>query len=153
MSFERLPHAFAKEVLPNMDPLTFDHVRQSYGRCIAQLGFFDRFYELFLASSDRIPEMFKNTDFVKQKDLLKEGIALVVMFAKNETSPLVKGKLQHIGTRHSRGDLNITEDMYPLWIESLIHTIREYDGKFTPQLEEEWRQVMVPAIEYLKALH
>ncbi len=39
-----------------------DLVMQSYGRCCASSGFFDSFYQYFLASSPEIREKFANTN-------------------------------------------------------------------------------------------
>jgi len=43
----------------------------SLERCTRASGFLDRFYELFLASSEEVAKKFKHTDFRKQKRALK----------------------------------------------------------------------------------
>lgn len=40
--------------------------------------------------------------------------------------------------------------MYKFWVESLIETVRFFEGKnFTKDLEENWRRVLKPAIDLL----
>lgn len=134
-----------------MDADTIARVRQSYGRCIAQPDFMEGFYSNFLSSSPEIPAMFQNTNFSKQKTLLKDSIALVFMFAKDDKNTSVRKQLLHIGERHSRSQLNVAAHLYPFWINSLIKTISIYDTKFSPELEKEWRAIAVVAIEFLKS--
>jgi hypothetical protein len=38
-------------------------VEASYDRCLENDGFYDTFYEKFLAKSEEIPPLFANTDF------------------------------------------------------------------------------------------
>lgn len=44
--------------------------KDSFGRCISTPQFIDRFYEIFLASHPAVKPMFRNTNFVQQKELL-----------------------------------------------------------------------------------
>lgn len=48
-----------------------DIVMQSYGRCCASDGFFDSFYDHFLASSPEVRDKFANTHMPGQKLLLR----------------------------------------------------------------------------------
>ena len=51
-----------------------DIVMQSYGRCCASDGFFDSFYDHFLATSPEVRDIFANTNMAGQKLLLRQGI-------------------------------------------------------------------------------
>lgn len=127
-------------------------VQQSYGRCCLQVDFWDRFYDTFLKSSPEIAEKFKNTDFTKQKEIIKTSLNFVIMFAKDENNSFAKTKLESVGDIHSRGRVNIAPTMYKLWIDSLLATIAHYEGeKFTPELQQSWREILHPAIELLKS--
>jgi hemoglobin-like flavoprotein len=128
-------------------------VNQSYGRCTADPLFFDSFYENFMKSSPAIAAMFKNTDFKKQKEMLRSTITFVIMYAKDPAGGFVGEKLRHVGNIHSRGKLNVAPNMYPLWIESLLMTVKRHDKQCTPEVERSWRQVLVPAIDLLKSLY
>ena len=50
-----------------------DIVMQSYGRCCASDGFFDSFYDHFLATSPEVRDKFANTNMAGQKLLLRQG--------------------------------------------------------------------------------
>lgn len=126
-------------------------VKQSYGRCLVNTQFFDTFYDIFLKSSDKIPPMFKNTDFEKQKAVLRSTVTFVIMHAADTNAAFAKDKLQYVGDIHSRGKLNVAPELYPLWETSLMETIKQYDPEYTPELEKKWHQVLTPAIELLKS--
>ncbi len=59
-----------------------DIVMQSYGRCCASDGFFDSFYDHFLATSPEVRDKFANTNMAGQKLLLRQGILNVVLYAR-----------------------------------------------------------------------
>ena len=128
-------------------------VRKSYGRVVAKAGFLDSFYDLFIRSSPKIEVMFLKTDFAKQKELLRDGLALIFMFARDQESALVKDKLTHIGMIHSRNRVNVHPELYELWIASLMGALAMYDVQFNSKLEAEWRQVLRPTLDYLISLY
>ncbi|MEI6712237.1 MAG: ATP-binding protein [Verrucomicrobiota bacterium] len=128
-------------------------VRKSYGRCIAKTAFLDTFYAAFLHSSPEIEKMFRKTDLKKQKELLKHGLAILFMFARNPNATLAREKLTHIGMIHSRNRFNVKPNLYPFWISSLIDTVAIYDDQFTPKLGTEWKAALKPAIDYLISLY
>lgn len=128
---------------------TVNRVNLSYGRCSMKPEFFDTFYDIFLKSSDAIAAMFKNTDFTKQKALLKSGIAFTLMYAKDEKAAFAKMKLDHIGDIHKRGHRDVPPNMYPLWIDSLMKSVKQHDPEFSPALEQDWRTTIKPAIDLL----
>ena len=49
----------------------YEDLQQSYGRCLRDKHFIERFYQTFLASSPAIPPMFQTTDFNKQRMALR----------------------------------------------------------------------------------
>lgn len=118
----------------------------SLERCTARPGFFDRFYERFLASSEDVREKFKNTDFRKQKRALRTS--LFMMMHRN---PEVDIHLERIARLHSRSERDIRPHLYGLWLDCLVATAREFDPLFTPEAEHAWRQVLRPGVEFMKA--
>jgi len=116
----------------------------SYRRCQSE-GFFRAFYDRLLASDPRIPPMFAKTDFTKQTKLLQHGIGLLFVFAKRGNPSIV----DRIAVRHSRHQVPVPADMYPLWVESLVATVREYDPRCSPAVEQAWRQAVSPGIAYI----
>ncbi len=123
-------------------------VMQSYGRCCMVPSFFDDFYQTFLASHPDLPPMFANTDFSKQKSLLKAGINFAIMFGQDQ-SAFAKNKLEQVGDIHSKERFNIKPSLYPFWVDSLIATIKKHDKKFSNEVENAWRQALQPAIDVL----
>ena len=53
----------------------YEDLQQSYGRCLRDKQFIERFYQTFLASNPAIPPMFASTDFNKQRMALAERAA------------------------------------------------------------------------------
>jgi hemoglobin-like flavoprotein len=116
----------------------------SYHRCHSD-AFFRSFYQRLLASDARIPPMFERTDFTKQTKLLQHSIGLLFVFAKRGNPAI----LERIAGRHGRAEVNVPADMYPLWVDSLVDTVREYDARCSPAVEQAWRQAVAPGIAYL----
>ena len=52
----------------------YEDLQQSYGRCLRDKHFIERFYQTFLASSPAIPPMFQTTDFNKQRMALRHPL-------------------------------------------------------------------------------
>ena len=120
----------------------------SFERCLAKPGFFNRFYELFLNSSPNIQDKFKNTDFRKQTQMVKKSLYRLTMASTRSKESLAE--LERIRQTHSPDHLNIEPYMYDLWLDSLLQTVKEYDKAWTPEVETSWRKMFEPYIEILK---
>lgn len=134
-----------------MDQQLVEKVSQSFGRCLGKPNFMDDFYDIFLKSSSRIAPMFANTDFEKQKAILRSTISYVIMHAKDENAAYAKTKLEQVGDIHSRGKINVDPSLYPFWVNSLVAAVKKNDDQFSPELEDAWKQVVTPALDMLKA--
>ena len=124
-----------------------DIVMQSYGRCCASDGFFDSFYEHFLASSPEIRDKFANTNMPAQKLLLRQGILNVVLYARG----MPDTKLKALGCSHSRQGMNIRPELYTLWFNALAATIREHDKESTIDTLKAWREVVSKSVDVITA--
>lgn len=124
-----------------------DAVTASYHRCRASAGFFDSFYQRFLATSPDVAAKFRHTDFKRQKLMLRESLISMLLFNQNVPSALEE--VERLAERHSRRQVDIPPYMYELWLDSLCKTIAEHDPEFTPKLEAEWRAAMKPGIDLL----
>ncbi|MBF7730946.1 globin [Pseudomonas sp. N040] len=124
-----------------------DLVMQSYGRCCASATFFDDFYRHFLASSPEIRERFAQTDMPAQKQLLRQGILNLVMFARG----MPDTKLRALGQSHSRAGLNIRPELYSLWLDALMLTIAEHDKQYDDKVRLAWREVLNKGVDVIKA--
>ena len=126
-----------------------ENVQSSFGRALWDLDFLDNFYDVFLNSNPEIGKKFINTDFIKQKELLRHGLMSVLMFAEGQQSAIAC--LSRIRESHGHSKMNISPDLYPYWIDSLIKTVARCDNKFDDGLEADWRAVVAPAVDYIKS--
>jgi hemoglobin-like flavoprotein len=124
-----------------------DRVMQSYGRCCASASFFDDFYRNFLASSPKIREKFTDTDMPAQKQLLRQGILNLVMFARG----MPDTKLRALGASHSRGGFDIRPELYDIWTEALLDTVGQHDSQLDPALRRDWHEVLNKGIAVIKS--
>jgi hemoglobin-like flavoprotein len=121
----------------------------SFLRCQNSSGFLDRFYELFLASSKEVRDKFKNTDFQKQKMALKSSFYMMMLTVQGNA----RGQryIEEISDLHGRERLDIKPEMYDLWLESLLKTVKEFDPKFDEEVERVWRSLMNQGIDFMKS--
>ena len=124
-------------------------LRQSFGRCCLSTGFFDEFYDLFIASSPEVAKRFANTDLNKQKEMLKESLAWMVMSALGNDH--ANGVVGTLAERHSRRSLDIQPHLYDFWLESLMTAIESHDRRNFKDLEKIWRTLLSKAIEFMKS--
>jgi len=124
-------------------------VQASFGRALWDLEFLDKFYAIFLDSHPDVRALFVNTNFVKQKELLRHGLMSVLMFAEGQ--PSARSSLERIRASHARGMLGVSPDLYTYWIDSLLKAVAKSDPKFDPSLEVDWRKVIAPAVEFIKS--
>ena len=81
-----------------------------------------------------------------------EGIDLNELI-KLSQNPDVRGTLveiERLGRRHK--ELDVTPEMYTMWLDSLCEAIRKHDPEYTPELEQRWRQAMQKGIDVMLAV-
>lgn len=121
-------------------------LQQSYGRCLRHKQFIERFYEIFMASSPRVTEMFAKTDFQKQRLALRRGISVAIFHAAG--SGVVKRTIDQMADVHAcRGRAPVPPELYPFWVESLIKVVEEFDPEVGPRLLDRWREGMASVVE------
>jgi hemoglobin-like flavoprotein len=135
-----------------MDAAKVQAVQQSLGRCmlnrVSGKSFLDTFYERFLASDPRIEPLFSKTNMKNQKDLLRNGLATLIMFGGG--SSVAKSAVERLALKHDRNNLNIEPAMYQLWVNSLLACVKDHDPKCDPDLIETWSQVIEAGINVMK---
>jgi len=97
-----------------------------------------------------VREKFASTDFVRQKRALKASLHLILMAAQDGD----KGPdfyLREVAERHGSAQLDIGAELYDLWLDSLLETVREFDPEFSPAVEQAWEDAMGIGIKYLCA--
>ncbi len=121
-----------------------DLVQESFARCNLKDNFIDRFYENFLSSNDMFAEMFAHTNFDQQKDLLRRGISMMILFA--DGNPVGRIAVERLAESHGKNKMAIPRDLYNYWIDALVKTVAEIDSKWEPGLEKAWRDTMTQGI-------
>jgi truncated hemoglobin YjbI len=122
--------------------------RESLGRCVACETFLQRFYELFMASSEEVAELFRKTDFERQKRVLRDSLYVMLVAAGTTRGP-AHDELERLAKLHR--DMAVTGDMFALWLDALIEAAREHDTHFTDELEHDWRLSLSGPIELMKS--
>lgn len=124
---------------------TFD---ESLKRCNSHDGFLDLFYEKFLASSPAVREKFAKTDFERQKRALNASLHLMPLAAEDrEKGP--ERYLRDLAAQHGRAQLDVGAELYDLWLDSLLATVKACDPQWGPEVEDAWERVMMIGIDYL----
>ena len=128
-----------------------DIFEQSYKRAIGDDSynpdFIERFYDIFLARSERISAMFEDTDTSAQKTMLHDSLLYMVDFF---TSRRTIEHMDKIAAVHGVEGHEIPEDLYDLWMESLVEAVKEFDADFDTEIELAWRLVLSPGITFMK---
>ena len=130
----------------------------SYERVIGQgigitekgQSFFMRFYEIFLNTSDKVPEKFKNTDMNRQVLMIQKGLYQLISFylIKNDSDYLIA-----IAESHNKKHYDIEPELYDLWLKALLQAVEELDPEYHEGLRLAWEIVMTPGILYMKYHH
>ncbi len=126
-----------------------DDVKLSFERCEASGDFGKRFYEIFLDSSDEIAPQFAETDFGKQRKLLRDSVRIMV--SRDPRDPTMRETLRRIGDSHGRRGRAIPPLLYEYWLASLCNTVRELDPEWDDELEKKWRVRMRAGMQVITA--
>jgi hemoglobin-like flavoprotein len=121
----------------------------SLERCTRGPRFLERFYELFMASSPEVAAKFVDTDFRRQRRVLKISLYMMMLAAEGKLEADLH--LERIARRHSRAELRIRPELYDLWLECLLRAARESDPQFGAETEAAWRVILRRGIEFMKA--
>jgi hemoglobin-like flavoprotein len=131
-----------------MDHASLAQFEDSLRRCNADPDFLDRFYERFLRSSPKVREKFLGTDFIRQKRMLQASLQLLLVAAQDDGERPTP-YLDEVAARHSASQMAIGAELYDLWLDSLLATVREVDPSWAPEVERAWESVMTVGIAYL----
>lgn len=112
--------------------------------------FFGEFYKRFLKSSDQVAAAFKDTDMNRQQSMLKKSLLYGVNFAENME---YFEALHRIAVLHNRSHYNIKPDLYDLWLDCIVATVKDFDPKFSVDVEISWRLAFAQCITYMKFMY
>ena len=123
--------------------------RASYDRCAQVPRFVDDFYARLFEVLPEARARFAQTDFDRQRKLLRHAIGLLLSFpAERDGEPNI---LSRLAERHSRRDLAIEPSFYGPFLESLIDTVRRHDSACTPAIEQAWRRTLAKGFAYMQS--
>lgn len=125
----------------------YEAVQASYDRCLQDETFFDTFYDLFLKKSEEIPPMFANTDFRKQKQMVRISVRMMIRLGLGE--PQTQQAIEKLGELHSSRDRDVRPELYELWLNALCESVKQHDPEYTPELEQKWRDTMKSGIDLM----
>ena len=134
------------------DRVLREMVDKSYTRCRLTGTFLDDFYKTFVATSPKIAEKFRKTDWESQKRMLDHGIRHLILFF-HEPSPVTAEKMIQLGESHSISRLNIDPELYDFWVSALISAVAENDSEFSAELEKAWKTVVESGISVMKSMY
>ncbi len=119
----------------------YQDLQQSYGRCLRDKRFIERFYEVFMVSHPAIAPLFATTDMGRQRLALRRGISVAIFHAAS--SPLAERATREMAQVHSmKGRCPVDPALYPYWIDSLLAVIAETDPEADEVLLGRWRRAM-----------
>ena len=121
--------------------------KDSLKRCLRQDKFLDRFYELFLASSDEIKAKFVGTQFVQQKIMLKASLHIMLMLAQGDLKDTQV--LQDLSEKHSSRHLNIRPEFYQFWVNSMLQAVKESDPAYSDDIGTAWQNSLEPGVKFM----
>ena len=108
--------------------------------------FFTAFYKLFVATSDEAASKFRDTDMAAQVRMLQLSVTILLNFfvTSRQDEHLVK-----LAQRHGKQGVDISPELYEVWLECLIETVRQFDPKFNLEVATAWRVVFTKGIEFM----
>ena len=91
-----------------------------------------------MKSSPTIKTLFERTDFERQKKMLQDSLYVMLVAAGTTKGP-AHDELSRLAKLHEQ--IGVSDDMYALWLDSLVEAAREHDKRFTDELERDWRAI------------
>ncbi len=131
-----------------MDAAMLRKFEESLARCSADPDVLDIFYGNFLGSSPKVREKFAGTDFERQKAALRASFDTMLKAARDEENG-PETWLGPLAERHGSRQLRIGAELYDLWLDSLMKTVKACDPGWSAEVEKAWESVMGVGISYL----
>ncbi len=128
-----------------------DAVRQSLERCESYGEIGEVFYESFLNASQEIPQHFENTEFIRQRTVLRDSVKMMV--EHDVAEPDMRTMLKRLGETHNRENRNIPPFLYELWLDSICATVSLLDPEWDKDLDRLWRVRLRPGIQMITAAY
>jgi hemoglobin-like flavoprotein len=122
----------------------------SLARCQRGGKFFQRFYELFLASSPEVREKFRTTDIGKHRRKLQRSLYILVEHVTYGGAES-RRYLEDLAEDHSKRGRDIPPHLYDVWLECLLRALQESDELYSEEVGAAWRSIVGAGIVLLKS--
>ena len=93
--------------------------------------------------------MFAHVDMQQQNRLIRRGVEHLIEFALGSDESA--GELQRVAGTHGRQGLNVAPELYSLWVDTLMETVRIHDPEANDDVEAAWRVVLRGGIDLIVA--
>ena len=110
--------------------------------------FFKRFYDKLIGSDPDIEALFSDTDMERQFRMLMQSMTHITSFAATLEAD---EEIDRIAKLHGKDNLKISTEIFDLWLDCLIDTVREHDPEYNHHVETAWKEIMSPGLEYMKS--
>lgn len=108
--------------------------------------FLNYFLESLVAKEDAIQNMFSSVDIEAHKMKLDESLAdLIVYYVSQGKNASIKKLANSHKNTHG-----VTPVMYDYFMDSIIEALSKVDSEFNNSVEESWRAILGPGIEFMK---
>jgi len=128
-------------------PDELERFHDSLQRCTEGGDFYEAFYEGLLASDPRVPALFERTDMARQRRMLHHSLVLVMNLHLRD--PEIDRRMAEIADRHV--EIGIDDDLYDVWLETLLATVAASDRRFDARVEAAWRAVLRRGVAFMHA--
>ncbi|MDQ6956871.1 MAG: globin [Mariprofundaceae bacterium] len=123
-------------------------VHQSYIRSGSQ-KLVSEFYVRLMAASAEIRKKFEGVDMAEQASLLSHAIVMSFLFI-DKNQQVAKKCLDGVRATHAQHNLNISPELYDIWLECLLETVAQCDPHANDELLSDWHDVMSVAINHIR---
>jgi hemoglobin-like flavoprotein len=123
---------------------SYERVMHGAGRSGGE--FFSAFYKLLVGTSDEAARKFNNTDMAAQVRMMQSSVTVLLNFFVSSHQDAFLGKLAE---RHSKRGVDISPELYSIWLDCLIETVHQFDPKFSDDVATAWRVVFSKGIEFM----
>lgn len=134
--------------MSSIDPATYTTFERSLFRCAASDTFLERFYDIFLKSSDAVAARFAGVDMKRQRSVLRGSLYLVARAAGGFSDGMEH--LATIARSHGEHGLDIKAEFYDHWLAALVRAAGECDPHFDSATGAAWETCLRPCIDVMR---
>jgi hypothetical protein len=128
-----------------------DLFNASFDRCLEtceiDIHFISFFYSKLSSSNTEIAAIIDSFPLSQRIHALRHSIYVLIEFSEGRKTA---DELSEIACLHLLP--GIKPFMLDLWLSSLLLSVAEYDGAYSPEIQSVWYRVMKPGIDLLKSL-